>query len=64
MSRIRKGIRPLLGGDDIEQTARAIFAGRKTLYAECADLMVINESVSARSVAKRIYDEIYKTGKR
>jgi shikimate kinase len=59
----RKGSRPLLGAENIEEKAKKIFIERMPLYAGCADLMIINETVSTRKIAKRIYDEIYPAGK-
>jgi shikimate dehydrogenase len=59
----RKGLRPLLGVENIEEQAKKIFTERVPLYAGCADLMIINETVSTSKIAKRIYDEIYPAGK-
>ncbi len=59
LSRIKKGTRPLLDVQNIDQKAKTIFRERIPLYADCADLMMVNESVSTRNVAKRIYREIY-----
>jgi shikimate kinase len=63
LARIRKGARPLLGVGNIEEKAKKIFTERVALYTGCADLMIVNETVSARNIAKRIYDEIYSAGK-
>lgn len=63
LSRITKGTRPLLETGDIEEKARKIFSERIQLYADCTDLMIVNETVSTWNIAKKIYGEIYKTNK-
>ncbi len=64
LSRIKKGTRPLLNGDNIEKKARKIFLERVELYADCADLMIVNETVGTRNITERIYGEIYTTNER
>ncbi|MBD3308460.1 shikimate dehydrogenase [candidate division KSB3 bacterium] len=61
MARIRRGTRPLLDTDDIENHARRIFTERLGLYAECAGIMFVNETRSTKHIAQKIYDEIHHT---
>lgn len=60
IARIRKGTRPLLNVENIEQTAKTLFAERIHLYAACADMMYINERIGTFAAARQIYDEIYR----
>ena len=61
ISRIQKGTRPLLDVENIEENAKKIFAERAHMYAKCADLMFVNETLEPQMIAQKIYGEIYRT---
>lgn len=56
--RIRKGTRPLFNVRDVEKKAKALFAERVPIYAQSADIMIVNEHLGTRRVAKKIYEEV------
>ena len=56
--RIKKGTRPLFNVSDVEKKAKALFAERAPIYAQSADMMIINEHLGTRRVAKKIYEEV------
>ncbi|GAK52309.1 hypothetical protein U14_03560 [Candidatus Moduliflexus flocculans] len=53
--------RPLFHVDDVEAKARELLTRRIPIYAQAADMMIVNEKISAASLAKKIYGEIYPT---
>ena len=62
IKRVEKGTRPLFDVDDVEAKANELLARRIPFYAQTADLMVMNDTLSAPNLARKIYGEIYPTG--
>ena len=62
IKRVEKGTRPLFDVDDVEAKANELLARRIPFYAQTADLMVMNDTLSAPTLARKIYGEIYPTG--
>ena len=58
LNRITKGTRPLFNVDDMEEKARTLFVERAPIYAQSADLMMVNEHISTRLLARKIYEEV------
>ncbi|MCP4403633.1 MAG: hypothetical protein GY801_40800 [bacterium] len=58
LKRIAKGSRPLFNVTDVEEKARTLFAQRAPIYAQSADLMMVNEHISTRMLARKMYEEV------
>ena len=58
LRRISKGTRPLFNVENVEEKARTLFAQRAPIYAQCADLMMINEHISTRVLARKMFEEV------
>ncbi len=64
LERITRGtMRPLLDAPNIEEKAYALFRQRAPIYAQSADMMIVNEYTSTTNIARKIYGEIYNTSK-
>ncbi len=61
LNRLDTTTRPLFHVDDVEAKAKELLTRRIPIYAQAADMMMINEKISAASLAKKIYGEIYPT---
>jgi len=59
LNRIDTANRPLFHVDDVEAKAKELLTRRIPIYAQAADMMIVNEKISAASLAKKIYGEIY-----
>jgi shikimate dehydrogenase len=58
LQRISKGTRPLFNVPNVEEKAKTLFAQRAPVYAQSADLMMVNEHISTRVLARKIYEEV------
>lgn len=57
LARIQKETRPLLQGDDAEMNAKNLLTERIPIYAQAADLVIINEDIDYIDVANIIKHE-------
>ncbi len=59
LARIERGTRPLFNVSNVGEKARALFKERIPTYAQCADMMMVNEQhTGIRHLAKKIYEDI------
>ena len=59
LARMDTTTRPLFHVDDVEAKAKELLTRRIPIYAQTADMMIVNEKISPASLAKKIYGEVY-----